>query len=139
MSDENINYDEEPVVYCTKCYSLKIKYEETIDSDCCMDCGSTETAETSIHQWEELYKQRYGHKYIEKGNPRNSLYFTMPLKKLRDLVYHCKLLPFIIKRFYPEMPKGLTKTEAINVLFNKLNKENQLDDLRYLLYNYYKK
>ena len=29
--------DEDSVIYCTKCYSLKIKYEESIDMDCCAD------------------------------------------------------------------------------------------------------
>ena len=40
MSVEKVgqNYDDEPVVYCSRCYSLKIKYEEAIDSDCCMEC-----------------------------------------------------------------------------------------------------
>jgi hypothetical protein len=36
------------------------------NSDFCDKCGSTDIEETSIENWEELYKSRYGHKYLEE-------------------------------------------------------------------------
>lgn len=40
---ENINEMElDTVDFCSKCYSLKIKYEDSIGMDCCEDCGCTD-------------------------------------------------------------------------------------------------
>lgn len=133
------DYDEEPVVYCAKCYSLKIKYEEAVDADCCMECGSTETATASIEEWEKLYEKRYGHPYVEKqSDPKESIFFRMPLRQLKTTLYQSKLLRPVIRRLYPDFPKGLSSLEAIMVLFDRLSKDGKIDDLRYLLYNFYK-
>lgn len=59
--DENKEYNEEPVFYCKSCLSLKIINN---DIDYCDTCGSTDTSKVSIEQWQELYKKRYGRKYI---------------------------------------------------------------------------
>jgi hypothetical protein len=57
-------YNAEPVYYCKHCLSLKIRgYEEM---DYCDDCGSTNTGKCSIEEWEELYKNKFGHKYLDK-------------------------------------------------------------------------
>ena len=69
MSDKNNieDYNTEPVTYCARCYSLKIKHEDALDADYCGECGSTDTAEASIEEWERLFERRYGHKYAEKS------------------------------------------------------------------------
>jgi len=36
------------------------------DSDYCDECGSTDIGECSIEEWETLYKNRYGHRYLEE-------------------------------------------------------------------------
>lgn len=36
------------------------------DSDYCDDCGSPDIGECSISEWEEKYKNKYGHKYLEE-------------------------------------------------------------------------
>lgn len=71
MDNLNINhqsndYDQIPVLYCKNCLSLKIRNIPVVeDSDYCDDCGSTDTGECLIEEWETLYKSRYGHKYLD--------------------------------------------------------------------------
>lgn len=57
-------YNSLPVFYCKECLSLNIK--TVADTEFCDDCSSTDIGQCSISEWEELYKQRFGHKYIEK-------------------------------------------------------------------------
>lgn len=59
-------YDEVPVLYCKNCLSLNIRDVAGInDSDYCDKCGSTDIGETFIDDWELMYKERYGHYYLE--------------------------------------------------------------------------
>lgn len=60
-------YNIEPILYCKHCLSLAIRNIATIeDSDYCDDCGSTDIAESTIEEWETIYKNRYGHKYLDE-------------------------------------------------------------------------
>lgn len=61
------DYNEEPVFYCKNCLSLKVK-TVPVDSDLdyCDDCGSTDIEHTNIHDWENLYKERYGTFFLNK-------------------------------------------------------------------------
>lgn len=138
MPDNQNNYNSEPVEYCSRCYSLKIKHEDAIDADCCMECGSTEISTTSIENWERLYEGRYGCKYVEKNNdPRCSVYFKMPIDRLKAKVFRSKDLFRILHKLYPRFPKGLSREDAVILLFDKLSKDNRMDDLRLCLYNIY--
>mgnify|MGYP004589275715 CR=1 FL=1 len=57
---ESINEMElDTVDFCSKCYSLKIKYEDSIGMDCCEDCGCTDFKTASFDEWEKLYKEGY--------------------------------------------------------------------------------
>lgn len=56
-------YNEIPVHYCQCCLSLNIRVADT--GDYCGNCGSTETWVTSFDNWEELYKNSYGKKYLK--------------------------------------------------------------------------
>ena len=58
------DYNDEPVHYCKQCLSLKIKIVGGFDF--CDDCGDTDIASTSIEEWEKLYEERYGHKFLEE-------------------------------------------------------------------------
>lgn len=128
------DYDSEPVEYCARCFSLKIRHEDAIDSDCCMECGSTETATTDIGTWERMYEARYGHKYIRKTRDfRDSLYFRMTVSKLKMVLYESSILDKIIYRLYPKFPKGLSREEKVILLFDRLSQDNRIDDLRYQL------
>lgn len=57
------NYNEDPVYFCPKCLSLRIKiFSPTMDY--CDDCGSTEIEQTDIFTWIELYRNRYGRNFV---------------------------------------------------------------------------
>lgn len=130
-------YDNEPVVFCSKCYSLKIKHDETTDSDYCEACGCTEIKSANIYVWEKMYERRFGHKYVVKNNdPRKSAVFKMSVEELKKAVYTHPLMDDIVKTLYPRFPGGLTNEERVVMLFDKLFKDNRLDDLRYLLLHY---
>lgn len=134
-----VNYDAEPVTYCARCYSLKIRYEEEVDADCCMECGCSDTMTASIDEWEKLYENRYGKKYVEKKNDiRNSPMFLLPISKLKVKLYNCPEWLSIIKTLYPQFPKGLSKADSIILVFDKLSRDNKMDDLKILLAKYYK-
>lgn len=60
------DYNSEPVFYCKNCLSLKVRDIPNVeDSDYCDECGSTDIEKSSIEEWEKLYENRYGHKYLE--------------------------------------------------------------------------
>lgn len=63
---QHSEYNNIPVLYCKKCLSLKIRNVQSIeDSDYCDECGSTDIGECLIEEWETLYKNKYGHSYLE--------------------------------------------------------------------------
>lgn len=66
--ENNVNdYNKIPVLYCKHCLSLNIRSISAIeDSDYCDDCGATDIGECSIEEWESLYKEKYGHTYLEE-------------------------------------------------------------------------
>lgn len=60
-------YNDEPVFYCKHCLSLYILNESQLpDLEYCHDCGSTNIDTIHISKWEEMYKQRYGFKLLDK-------------------------------------------------------------------------
>lgn len=130
-------YDAEPVVYCARCYSLNIKYEEAIDSDCCGECGCTDTITSTFEEWDRLYQARYGKKFVEEqSNIRNSPVFKMSITKLKEKVFKNPYWRVIISKLYPKFPGGLGKADSLILLFDKLSKDNKIDDLRYILTEY---
>lgn len=61
------DYDEDPVYYCKRCLSLNIREIPIIQNqDYCEDCGATDIGQTSIEEWNRMYKEKYGHDYIIK-------------------------------------------------------------------------
>ena len=65
-SPPDVDYNALPVYYCASCLSLKIMRVPNMDDACyCEECGNTHVEETGIHQWEELYKGKYGFKFLE--------------------------------------------------------------------------
>lgn len=55
-SQLNSPYNDDNVFYCKHCMSLKIRSAE--EQDYCDICGSTDIEQTSIFEWEEIYKNR---------------------------------------------------------------------------------
>lgn len=130
-------YDEEPVKFCANCYSLKVKYEDAVDADCCAECGSLNIREANIREWERLYEERYGRKLIEgESNPRKSAYFNMSIEKLKKTLYESKHFNEIVRALYPSFPQGISKADSMVLLFDKLTKEGRIDALRLSLLEY---
>ena len=60
-------YNSEPVFYCKSCLSLKIKTVKVGSNlDYCDECGSTDIEQINIEEWENMYQERYGTKYLNK-------------------------------------------------------------------------
>lgn len=72
MSANKDKYNSEPVWYCRECMSLAIL--NAGGHDYCRQCGSTDIAWAPIERWEWLYRNRFGHKFLE----------TKPADKDRD-------------------------------------------------------
>lgn len=127
-------YDEEPIKYCTRCYSLKIGYEDAIDTEYCMECGCSDIAEASIYRWESMYKNRYGHEFLTRNkDPKKSLVYKMPYDKLKEMVNTNPNWKKIIYRMYPKFPRKYNRAETIMLFFDQLAKDNRIDELRILL------
>lgn len=60
-------YNDEPVLYCKHCLSLKIRDAGLESLTYCDDCGSTDIEETDIFSWENMYEGKYGFKYLDKN------------------------------------------------------------------------
>lgn len=132
--DKLNDYDSEPVKYCARCYSLKIQYEETVDLEYCKDCGCSEIVESTIDEWEKKYERRYGHKFAEKSNDlRKSPIFKLSIAKLKAKVFESPKWETIVRELYSCIPRGIGKADQILWLFDRLIKDNRLDDLRLLL------
>ena len=137
--DRYEDYDSEPVKYCARCYSLKIKYEEVIDSECCADCGCSDVAESSIEEWEKKYERRYGKKFVKKqDDPRKTFLFNLPISKLKSKVYEYPRWREVIHAIYPKFPSCYGKADSIILFFDTLIKENKLDELKLFLLKHIK-
>ena len=67
QQDKIQEYNNEPVYYCRNCLSLMVRgIGESSEFDYCDDCGSTQILCSSISDWEMIYKNRYGYKFLEK-------------------------------------------------------------------------
>lgn len=59
-------YNKISVHYCKECLSLAIMRVAGMENACyCDKCGCTDTAEASIEEWEDLYKQKHGFAYLD--------------------------------------------------------------------------
>jgi len=58
----------------------------------------------------------------------------MPLKELKKRVFNGDWKG-IIRSIYPKFPGGLGRADSVILFFDKLIKDNKLDNLRFLLLN----
>ena len=129
-----VKEDDEPVVFCTKCLSLKIKHEDYLDMDCCGDCGCTDIEEASLDEWEKKYIAKYGHKLVEKNDdPKKSPIFQMTRIQLRERLYNSPRYNEVIHSMYPHFPGGLSRIDSVLLFFDKILQENKLDDFKLLM------
>lgn len=57
-------YNQIPLHYCEHCLSIKVLTFD--DKSFCDDCGSMDIVATQVEEWEEMYKEKYGEKYLNK-------------------------------------------------------------------------
>lgn len=134
IASSSDTFDSEPVLYCTNCYSLKIKHDDVLDMDCCCDCGGTEMSETSIEAWESMYEKRYGHRHITKHTDNNNFpVFKLSPSQLKERM--CKISNWkeIILSLYPKFPRNLNKADSILFFFDNIIHDGRFDDLRMAL------
>lgn len=72
VTDKGV-YNEIPVLYCKNCLSLSIRnalnkgQENKIDElDYCDKCNSTAITIGTIEEWENLYIEKFGHRYLDE-------------------------------------------------------------------------
>ena len=66
----------EPIHYCKTCLSIVIKtveFEKGADGedrevDYCLDCGNTDIGCAHISEWEDLYEEKYGERFLTKDS-----------------------------------------------------------------------
>ena len=66
------DFNNVPVTYCKTCLSLHLKTiefpkgsnGENRNLDYCVPCGNTELGKSHIEEWEEIYEERYGEKFL---------------------------------------------------------------------------
>jgi hypothetical protein len=133
------DYDSAPVKYCARCYSLKIKYEEALDSECCAECGSTDIQEALIGEWEKKYEGRYGHRLVQKTeDPKKTYFFKMTPKELMHKVADSPKWKEIIRGIYSHFPEGYSKADSVVLFFDMLTRQNKLGELKLFLFKHFK-
>ena len=134
------NEEEEPWTFCPKCYSIKFRFEDSLGTDCCEDCGCTDLRTSTFEEWDKLYRNRYGRPFLEdKGLIKKSPVFLLTEEQLKTKLFKHPSCMEICKELYPSFPGGLGKEDAVLLLFSKLDIDNRLDALRMNLYNRTKK
>lgn len=137
-SVQHSEYDLEPVKFCSRCYSLKIEYENDLDSECCAECGSTDIQEASIEEWEQKYERRYGYKLTQKTqDPSKTYFFKLTTRDLMDKVANSPKWWEIIRGVYPHFPRGYGRTDSVVLFFDTLIKQNKLGELRLYLFKHF--
>lgn len=133
------DYDSEPVKYCSRCYSLKVKYDETLDSEYCGDCGCSDILESSIEEWENKYERRYNHKFAVKNkDPKKSFIFGLTMDQIKTKICQSDKWKDIIKAMYPHFPGGYSKVDSLILFFHTVTTQNKVDELKLLLMKFFK-
>lgn len=60
------DYNEDSVCYCKRCLSLAIRKIPDVDGWYCSECGNTELEESSIEEWESLYRSKHGREFLDR-------------------------------------------------------------------------
>lgn len=81
MITKKQDYNNVPIHYCKTCLSIALKTvkfepknsnlgnglsdELSREITFCIPCGNTEIESTHITEWEDFYKEKYGHKFLD--------------------------------------------------------------------------
>ena len=62
----------EPITYCKTCLSIHVKTVKLHngDVDYCVPCGNTDLETAHILEWEDLYEERYGERFITESKKK---------------------------------------------------------------------
>lgn len=81
MISKKENYNNVPISYCKTCLSIALKdvtfprsdNSEPKDSQqpealvgYCIPCGNTDIVEAHVEEWEEMYAEKYGEKFLDQ-------------------------------------------------------------------------
>lgn len=77
MITKSGDFNNVPVTYCKNCLSLNIKTVEfpktssgeDRDVDYCIACGNTDMEKAHIEEWEDIYEEKYGERFLNKPTP----------------------------------------------------------------------
>lgn len=61
----NNDYNSDPIFYCADCLSLRIR-GEIEGFEYCDHCGSTNIESCPIEDWENKYKEKTGHRFLDE-------------------------------------------------------------------------
>jgi len=130
-------YDLEPVSYCPKCYSLKIGYVPgTDDMEYCMDCGCLDIVTANIYDWEKLYEDRYGHKYVVKRNKfEGHPFWNLSAKDLRRKVLESPYWKDIIHDVYPDWKYNGNIVDVVFLFIDTVIKDRFIPRLKKVMIN----
>lgn len=132
-----VDYNLEPVFFCTNCYSLCIKHDDFVDVDYCGKCGCSDIDSTSIYEWEKLYENRYRKKHITICEDPNRIKVNnMSFKELKAFVWKSPEWRHIIYALYPNFSRKLSRVDSIMLFFDLIAKDCRLRDLREVLVRY---
>lgn len=65
-------FENEPITYCKTCLSIHIKtikFDKGLDGenrevDYCVPCGNTDLDTVFLSEWEDLYQEKYGERFL---------------------------------------------------------------------------
>lgn len=125
--DKQKEYNDEPVIYCPKCYSLNIIEDSVIGISYCKECGCTDFKETTIEEWESMYRERYGHKLVTKSEDlTKSPIYNMSRHRLMNMLFEMEDSDIIIFKMFPLAPKEMSRKERIMWAFAKIDTQDTI-------------
>ena len=72
MITKKQDYNNVPIAYCKTCLKIQIKYvtfkrdeNNKANVSYCVDCSNSDIGEAHVEEWEELYQERYGEKFLK--------------------------------------------------------------------------
>lgn len=102
-----------------------------------MKCGCTHIDKANIHEWEQMYRDRYGEDFVKRPlQPGRKLVDTLSMDELKEEVCTNPKWQHIVREIYPKFPFYLPKADCLLLFFSKVMKDNRLDELRDLIYQH---
>jgi len=99
-----------------------------------MECGCSETAQTDIREWEKMYKNRYGHYFVEiPRDSKKARAYRLSLGELKEVLYHADNYKEIVRKMYPGFRGYGDRVDDLLVFFDTVCMDGRLKELRELI------